>query len=92
MINGDLNEFIDSLNYGCEMYFVFQNTKYFIQGWYKDQIAYLVLDNQDIPFEGYIWEYKAKTMKECAIAFLKTKLFDNKTFYEVEREITWVDC
>lgn len=44
MIDGNVNEFVDNLYYGAEMYFIFEDKKYFIQGWVKDNIHYLVLD------------------------------------------------
>lgn len=32
MIDGNVNEFVDNLYYGSEMYFIFRGKKYFIQG------------------------------------------------------------
>ena len=32
MIDGNVNEFVDNLYYGAEMYFIFEDKKYFIQG------------------------------------------------------------
>ena len=97
MINGNVNEFVNNLYYGSEMYFTFYKQKYFIQGWYVEPFYYLVLDQdfeeteipKDYTFQSYIWEYKAKDPGECVQAFLDTPLWNGKTFYEVEKEITW---
>ena len=43
MIDGNVNEFVDNLFYGSEMYFIFRGKKYFIQGWVEDTVHYLVL-------------------------------------------------
>ena len=33
MINGNANEFIDGLYYGDERFFMYNQKKYFIEGW-----------------------------------------------------------
>ena len=93
MIDGDVKEFVDNLYYGSEMYFLFRGKKYFIQGWYKEPFHYLVLtEEEDVDFlKGYIWEHFSKDSAECVKAFLDAKLWDGKTFYEVENEMTWTD-
>lgn len=99
MISGNTIEFVDNLYYGSEMYFMYKNKRYFIQGWVEDSIHYLVLDydyeNSDTPdnhsFSGYLWEYKSSDTSECVKAFLDAPLWDTKTFYDVENEITWMD-
>ena len=77
MIDGNVNEFVDNLYYGSEMYFIFEDKKYFIQGWVKDNIHYLVLDydyetetyNPDEPkCNKYIWEYSSSVSGECVKA------------------------
>ena len=45
MIDGNVNEFIDGLHRGAEWWFLYQGKKYFIQGWWKDGLATLVLDH-----------------------------------------------
>ena len=99
MIDGNVNEFVDNLYYGSEMYFKFRDKRYFIQGWVKDSIHYLVLDydyeNMELPenyiYEGYIWEYKSTDSNDCVQEFLDAPLWDGKKFYEVEKEMIWID-
>ena len=74
--------------------------KYFIQGWVKDSVHYLVLD-YDYETEvydpnnpecnKYIWEYSSTDSGECVQAFLDAPLWDGKKFFDVEKEITWAD-
>ena len=65
---------------------------YCFEGWYKDGKARLVLDNVNIePFSGYVWEYDAPTMKECADAFLAAPIWDGKEFLQVESEVEWTE-
>ncbi|MCR5670590.1 MAG: hypothetical protein K6G10_06255 [Butyrivibrio sp.] len=99
MINGNVKEFVDNLYYGSEMYFIFHDKRYFIQGWIENSVHYLVLDYSyegiDLPknyaFEGYIWEHKSTESGECVQAFLDAPIWNGKTFYEVEKEMTWID-
>ena len=100
MINGNVKEFIDNLYYGAEMYFIFREKKYFIQGWVEDSMHYLVLDYDyktevinpnDLECNNYIWEYSSSDSSECVQAFLDAPLWDGKKFYDVEAEITWID-
>lgn len=92
MKNGDIKEFLDLLYYGQELLFIFRGQKFFIQGWWKDDKARMVLDNVSIePFSGYVWEYDAPTMKECADAFLAAPIWDGEEFLQVESEVEWTD-
>lgn len=91
MKNGNLNEFINGLHYGDEMLFVYAKTKYFIQGWKQNGKCYMFLDAPDEKQEDYVWKYEAYTMRECAEAFLSEKIWDGKTFYEIEKDVMWGD-
>lgn len=99
MIDGNVKEFVDNLYFGTEMYFIYRGQRYFIQGWYDNPLHHLVLDydyeNTGAPneyaFAGYLWEHNAEDSNECVQEFLNAPLWDGKTFYEVEKEITWTD-
>lgn len=100
MVNGSTKEFIDNLYYGSEMYFNYNHRSYFIQGWVKDGLHYLVLD-YNYEAENYdpnetacskpIWEYSSKDSSECVQAFLEAPVWDGKKFYDVEKEMVWTD-
>lgn len=93
MINGNVNEFVDNLYYGSEMNFAYSDKQYFIQGWKENGIFTLELC-QTIPLttnEGYcVWNDSSENPQECVNNFLSTKLFNDKTFWEVEQEIDWL--
>lgn len=94
MKNGNISDFIEGIHYGKEILFLYHDKQFFIQGWWDNNIAHLVLDciDSDVPdSEGYIWEHSAPTMSECADAFLEATLWDGKTFLNVEEEMTWAD-
>jgi len=94
MIDGKLTDFIDSLYYGQEMVFMYQDVKYFIQGWWNDDttIATLVLDIVNTePFSGYLWEHHDKSMIKCAESFLAAPIWEGKDFIQIEADVTWVD-
>ena len=94
MINGDYEMFVNDLHYGAEMDFSYKDRQYFIQGWYEDEknnhhmelVRYVPL------LEPNLWEYDSnESMSECAKAFMKAKIFDGKTFSEIESEVEWLD-
>lgn len=91
MINGNVNEFVDGLYYGDERIFLFRGEKYFIQGWTENNKNHLVLDKWDPPGDDYIWVGESERGAFCVEDFLNAKIFDDKTFWEVEQEIEWVD-
>ena len=91
MKNGELRDFINGLYYGYEMLFEYNGIKYFIQGWTKNGKSYMFLDIPDKNQNDYLWKYEAPTMRECADAFLSEKLWSNKNFYEIEKDVDWVD-
>ena len=92
MINGNLKEFIDGLYYGDERVFVYHNIKYFIQGFFEEEQYKLMLDIWEPKSSNtsYIWEKGDKNGYPVE-KFLKEKLFEGKTFLDIEQDIEWVD-
>lgn len=93
MKNGNITEFLNRLSYGEELDFEYDGKEYFLQGWAEEDgtcrmTMFVVEDN---PFENYDWECRFESMKECADAFLAAKIWNNRTFLQVEEEITWKD-
>lgn len=95
MKNGDVSEFVDGLYYGDERWFRYNGVKYFIQGWVENGQFSLMLDQMepDPGYIGYAWSQTKPVAQrqEVVDAFLTDKIFDGKTFWEVEKEIIWVD-
>jgi hypothetical protein len=65
---------------------------YLLQGWCENNRITLDIQQlgRDIP-NWHTWSYEADTTLECVEAFLKARIFNGKTFWEVESEINWVD-
>ena len=93
MKNGDIKEFLYLLYLGQEIVFDFHGQKYFLEGWSNKEESTMALDivSSEEPFSGYAWEHRAKTMKECADAFLSAPIWEGKEFLQVESEIDWTD-
>ena len=93
MKNGDIKEFLDLLYLGQDLVFVFHGQKFFLEGWFDKGESTMALDivSSEVPFSGYVWEYTAKTMKECADAFLAAPIWEGKEFLQVESEVEWTE-
>lgn len=92
MINGNVNEFIDGLHYGDERFFLYDGNKYFLQGYWidgKPMLELYVIENPAINFE---WRAISHNGKYPVEAFETAKIFNSKSFWEIEKEIEWVDC
>ena len=92
MINGDVNEFLDLLSRGFEVVFTFHGKKYFAQGYSEDGLNFkLMVDQWEPEINYFIWtnvtegDYNIK-------AFENAKIFEGKSFCEVQDEIVWFDC
>lgn len=92
MIDGDVNEFVDKLHYGVDLYIRYKNELYFFQGWDKDGVHTFCVTLEKPPYYKYIFRLSNKSRMECVNSFLKAKIWGGKTFYDVEKEMTWVDC
>ena len=95
MKGGNVNEFIDHISYGDELVFLYNNRKLFLQGWYKEGVYEMMLDQWEptpSSFQGYIWKFSADSMSKRADAFFDAPIFDGKKFWDVENQIEWVDA
>lgn len=94
MKNGKISEFIDQLYYGQELVFLYNEKKYFIQGWWsedKNTTTLVLEDVSDGASEGYLWKYSADSMRKCAEAFLSAPIWNGKDFLQIEANVTWSD-
>lgn len=92
MIGGSPYEFADRI-YTCQdTVYLYKGIKYWFQGYMiGDKAVHMEVTQYQPSSEKYIWEYDGKTIEECQEAFLHAPIFDGKTFWEAEQEITWVD-
>ena len=96
MQNGDVQQFIDDLYYGEELLLRYNKQKFFIQGWknkdtYHMEMIEIEADKPDGQVIKKCWSYSANTMRECAVAFLNEPLWDGKTFWQAESDMTQCD-
>lgn len=92
MINGDVNEFVDGLYYGDERFFRYKGYKYFLQGYRIDGRPMLELYVIENPMADFEWRIISDNDEYPVEKFENAKIFNGKSFWEVEKEIEWVDC
>ena len=90
MKNGNVQEFVDRIYYGDELWFLYNDTKYFLEGWIENDILELVLYEMKENGKDYQWE--GDNNNYPVEEFLSDRIFDGKNFWEIENDITWVDC
>ena len=95
MINGDANVFIDQLSYE-DHYVLFNDVKYFLNGCQvsendEGKIINVRLEVYDLTSQTTIYSVTKKSASECLVAFQDAKIWNGKSFWEVEQEIEWVD-
>lgn len=90
MKNGDVREFVDHIYYGDELWFLYQGKKYFLEGWSTggslDLYLYEMTDN------GKTYTWKGSSAHYPVDTFLEAKIWDGKSFWDIEQDIEWVDC
>ena len=98
MINYDYKMFVDDIYQGQEVNFAYRDRKYFIQGWgtklpeTKKYNFHLEVARWVPTLQPNLWEYNSDiSMSECAKAFMNAKIFDGKTFAEIEAETESID-
>lgn len=105
MINGDVTEFVDQIYTGMDLYFLYKNQKFLLEGITieypeeGDPIGQKVLKNvqnllrlEPVLRRPYWMHVFPEGVGFPAEEFLKAKIFDGKTFWEVQEEIEWIDC
>ena len=92
MINGSAKEFIEGLHYGDERFFLYNRKKYFIPGYCENEKPMLVLYVIENPNDDFEWRSVSDDDKYPVEDFENAKIFDGKSFWEVEKDIEWVDC
>ena len=95
MINGNVNEFFDNMYHGDEFEISCKDKHYFIQSYYNDFKTYIheITVRQTKPGleNDNIFECKSNNPQQNIEKFQNAKIFDGKSFWEVEQEITWND-
>lgn len=92
MINGNASEFIEGLHYGDERFFLYNGKKYFIQGYFEKEKPMLELHVFEPSDDSFEWRAFSDSKSYPVAEFEKAKIFNGKSFWEIEKDIKWVDC
>lgn len=87
--NGDVREFVDHIHYGDELWFLYDGKKYFLEGWSEDGRLDLYLYEMAGDWKEYVW--KGTASHYPVDAFLEAKIWNGKSFWDVEQDMEWVD-
>lgn len=97
MINGNLQEFVDTLYTGQDLEVLFRGRHLFIQGYYENvgtpkQFAHMEMFDYDNmkDYDDYIWVKDGPNLSDLATEFMQAKIWDGMAFDEAEREIEWI--
>ena len=87
--NGNVNEFVDHIYYGDELWFIYKGKKYFLEGWTNNNRLDLCLYEMNENGAEYRWEGDEKHYP--VDKFLKAEIWDGKSFWDAEQDMEWVD-
>ena len=94
MEGGRVNDFIDAFSYQS-VAIVYKGEKYFSDGiTMRDDNKYsffIIKVDDNGEFLSDVYEYEGDSITDCIIAFENATIWNGKSFYEVESEMTWVD-
>jgi hypothetical protein len=95
MINGKASDFIECLSYE-DNYAIFRGNKYFFNGCQSQknhlgEVVLVKLEVYDLTNKSTIYSVSQKTVSECLSALQEAKIWDGKSFWDVEQEFEWVD-
>lgn len=95
MIDGNVTEFIDKITFQEEAV-LYKDKKYFFHSLIFNP------DKQTYSFEIHLWDSnnnyvetvyhcEATTKDECMERLLNDPIIDNKSFWEIEQDLTWIE-
>ncbi len=90
MIDGDPNNFLEVVYSGQDINFRFDGVNYFYQDYWNNGLFYMEIWEYDNPDHPYLWQYQGTKLTECLQAFVEAPIFKGKSFWKVEKEITWL--
>ena len=83
-----LNQFVDELYYNAEIEFILNRTKYIISGWSNDDGTYTLSLCSIEENLTELFNYTSESGIEVVENFENAKIFNGKTVYDVEKNIT----
>ncbi len=95
MIDGNAKEFISKLSYE-DHYAVYNGKKYFFNGCQTakgddGRIIKVTLEIYDLDAGKTVFSTSKPSAEECISEFENAKMWDGKSFWDVEQEMQWVD-
>lgn len=95
MHDGNVNDFLDHATYE-EVAVRYKGEKYFFYGIVYDkstQSYSFVVErcHDDGSFAAVIYDRTAPTIEQCMSEFLQTPIIEGKTFWELEKDMTWIE-
>ena len=95
MIDGNAKDFISKLSYE-DHYEVYNGKKYFFNGCQTakggdGQIIKVTLEVYDLDAGKTVFSTSHPSAEECISVFENAKIWDGKSFWDVEQEMQWVD-
>ena len=97
MKDGNVYDFLYHAGYE-EVAVEYNGYKYFFYGLRKDEVTGLytfvveryTMNNPEWIYAG-VYDKAAPTKAECLEQFFQTPLSDGKTFWELEKDMTWIE-
>ena len=94
MEGGRVNDFIDAFSYQS-VAVVYKGEKYFSDGITMradDKYSFFIIKVDDNgKFLSDVYEFEGDSTTACIVAFENAPIWNGKSFYDVENEMTWVD-
>lgn len=98
MKDGNVNDFLDHATYE-EVAVEYKGYKYFFYGLRLDErtglytfvIERYTIGSNEGSFAGTVYDKSAPTKTECMEQFFQTPIIDGKTFWELEKDMTWIE-
>lgn len=86
-----LRQFIDDLYYNAETEFILNGEQYMIEGWLNEDGTYTLSLSAFGTGQKELFQHTARNRRDCVEAFEKSRLFDGKSIYDIEKDIV-VEC
>ena len=88
MTGRTISEFITELYNNSEMEFIYNSNRYMISGYVSPSGDKYTLELWNITTNSLAFKCSDNLREKCVEQFENSKLFDNRTIYEAEDEIT----
>ena len=88
MTGNTITEFIESLYSNCDKEFTYKNRRYMLQGWVNSDNSYSLQMSEISSDSPIVFASRNMDRAICVEEFEKSELFDGRTIYEADNDIT----